>query len=188
MVIKRSMNPGFAGIDNDLYYLDRTLMLFGDAKAFVGDIVRELAAPVDLGGPGPDPVGGEIANGVAEQALLLAQPVEGGRGAHRQDRTALRLGRRLAERYPDGGRATRHGARTPACMGAAMDPTLIFALEVAALVVLVAVVVVLVRGGKASRKSPYAASTEGSTLCPSCGMGNAWTDRTCISCGADLPG
>ena len=43
MVIKRSMNPGFAGIDNDLYYLDKTLMLFGDAKGFVGSIVRELS-------------------------------------------------------------------------------------------------------------------------------------------------
>ncbi|HWG57541.1 MAG TPA: NAD(P)(+) transhydrogenase (Re/Si-specific) subunit beta [Candidatus Acidoferrales bacterium] len=42
MVIKRSMNPGFAGIDNPLYYLDRTLMLFGDAKSFVGELVREL--------------------------------------------------------------------------------------------------------------------------------------------------
>jgi len=42
MVIKRSMSPGFAGIDNPLYYLDKTLMLFGDAKAFVGDVVREL--------------------------------------------------------------------------------------------------------------------------------------------------
>jgi NAD(P) transhydrogenase subunit beta len=43
MVIKRSMNPGFAGIDNPLYYFDKTLMLFGDAKGFVGDIVRELS-------------------------------------------------------------------------------------------------------------------------------------------------
>jgi len=42
MVIKRSMNPGFAGIDNDLYYMDKTLMLFGDAKAFVSDLIKEL--------------------------------------------------------------------------------------------------------------------------------------------------
>jgi len=42
MVIKRSMSPGFAGIDNPLYYLDNNLMLFGDAKQFVGSIVREM--------------------------------------------------------------------------------------------------------------------------------------------------
>ena len=43
MVIKRSMASGFAGIDNPLYYLDKTLMLFGDAKSFVGSIVREIS-------------------------------------------------------------------------------------------------------------------------------------------------
>ncbi|HWS15705.1 MAG TPA: NAD(P)(+) transhydrogenase (Re/Si-specific) subunit beta [Candidatus Methylomirabilis sp.] len=43
MVVKRSMSPGFAGIDNELYYLDRTLMVFGDAKTVVGSLVKELA-------------------------------------------------------------------------------------------------------------------------------------------------
>ncbi len=41
---KRSMNPGFAGIDNELYYADNTLMVFGDAKAVLGEIVKALAA------------------------------------------------------------------------------------------------------------------------------------------------
>ena len=44
MVIKRSMSSGFAGIDNELYYMDKTLMLFGDAKGFVGEMVKELQA------------------------------------------------------------------------------------------------------------------------------------------------
>ena len=43
MVIKRSMNPGFAGIDNELYFSDRTWMLFGDAKAVIGELVKELS-------------------------------------------------------------------------------------------------------------------------------------------------
>ncbi|HLK61225.1 MAG TPA: NAD(P)(+) transhydrogenase (Re/Si-specific) subunit beta [Chthonomonadaceae bacterium] len=44
MVIKRSMASGFAGIENELYYMDKTLMLFGDAKSFVGEIVKELSS------------------------------------------------------------------------------------------------------------------------------------------------
>lgn len=44
IVIKRSMNPGFAGIDNKLYYMGRTLMLFGDAKSFLANIVKKVAA------------------------------------------------------------------------------------------------------------------------------------------------
>jgi NAD(P) transhydrogenase subunit beta len=41
-VIKRSMNPGFAGIENELFYADNTLMLFGDAKAMLTSIVHAL--------------------------------------------------------------------------------------------------------------------------------------------------
>jgi len=44
MVIKRSMRSGFAGIDNPLYTMDHTLMLFGDAKQFVADLVKESGA------------------------------------------------------------------------------------------------------------------------------------------------
>jgi len=40
---KRSMNPGFAGIENELYYADNTLMVFGDAKGVLGEIVKALA-------------------------------------------------------------------------------------------------------------------------------------------------
>ncbi len=41
--IKRSKNPGFAGIDNELYFSDRTWMLFGDAKQVVGELVKQLS-------------------------------------------------------------------------------------------------------------------------------------------------
>jgi len=40
--IKRSTNPGFAGIDNELYFRDNTFMLFGDAKAVIGGVVNVL--------------------------------------------------------------------------------------------------------------------------------------------------
>ncbi len=39
---KRSMNPGFAGIDNELYSADNTLMIFGDAKTVLGEVVKAL--------------------------------------------------------------------------------------------------------------------------------------------------
>jgi len=42
MVIKRSMAPGFAGIDNELFVNPKTMMIFGDAKAVVGELVEEL--------------------------------------------------------------------------------------------------------------------------------------------------
>src|SRR5260370_8304589 len=45
MVIKRGMSPCFAGINNPLYYLDRTLMLSDDANPYLGATIRHLAAP-----------------------------------------------------------------------------------------------------------------------------------------------
>jgi NAD(P) transhydrogenase subunit beta len=44
IAIKRTMNPGFAGIENELYYAPNTLMVFGDAKAVLGDMVKALTA------------------------------------------------------------------------------------------------------------------------------------------------
>ena len=42
IVMKRSLSPGFAGIDNDLFYMDNTLMFFGDAKESMSELVREV--------------------------------------------------------------------------------------------------------------------------------------------------
>ena len=42
IVLKRSMRPGFAGVDNDLYYNEKCMMLFGDAKESVTKLIREM--------------------------------------------------------------------------------------------------------------------------------------------------
>jgi NAD(P) transhydrogenase subunit beta len=42
MVLKRSMNPGFAGIENELFYMDNTMMIFGDAKTTLHSIIEHL--------------------------------------------------------------------------------------------------------------------------------------------------
>jgi NAD(P) transhydrogenase subunit beta len=42
IVMKRSMNPGFAGIENELFFADNTRMLFGDAKKMLSQLVTEV--------------------------------------------------------------------------------------------------------------------------------------------------
>jgi hypothetical protein len=65
------------------------------------------------------------------------------------------------------------------------------ALVLAAAIGVLSTIVIIRRQRRESQpepESPYAASTEGEKRCPKCGMGNLWTDRNCISCGARLPG
>jgi NAD(P) transhydrogenase subunit beta len=44
MVCKRSLNPGFAGIENPLFFKENTVMLFGDAKKMINEIISQLKA------------------------------------------------------------------------------------------------------------------------------------------------
>ena len=73
-----------------------------------------------------------------------------------------------------------------------MDLTLIIVLALAIIVLLGAVARIIARpeasAGQAAADSPIAVSTEGMKVCPKCGMGNLWTERTCSACGSALKG
>ena len=44
IICKRSLSPGYSGADNDLFYLDKTQMIFGDAKESINAIIKLLKA------------------------------------------------------------------------------------------------------------------------------------------------
>jgi hypothetical protein len=73
-----------------------------------------------------------------------------------------------------------------------MNEPLLLGIVVAAAIGILATILILRRDRRvataAAAESPFAVSTEGEKRCRSCGMGNLWTDRTCVSCGASLPG
>jgi ribosomal protein L32 len=71
-----------------------------------------------------------------------------------------------------------------------MDPLAAFAIIAAAGIGLLAMLWIVLRQRRqaAARESPFAMSTEGMKVCPSCGRPNLWTDSTCLHCGRRLPG
>lgn len=72
-----------------------------------------------------------------------------------------------------------------------MDSTLVLVLALATAVAVASVLLIRRRQraeAQAPAESQFAVSTEGEKICPKCGMGNLWTDRTCISCRAPLKG
>jgi hypothetical protein len=73
-----------------------------------------------------------------------------------------------------------------------VDQTYLLVLAVALVVALGALFAMLLRPRKPATpegsESTFAVSTEGMKICPKCGMGNLWTDRSCISCRTPLKG
>jgi hypothetical protein len=71
-----------------------------------------------------------------------------------------------------------------------MDQPILLALLAAGFIGMCAAVLAISRERAAAHahpvESPFAVSTEGEKVCPKCGMGNLWTDATCISCGTRL--
>ena len=97
--IKRSKNPGFAGIDNELYFSDKTWMLFGDAKNVIGELVKQMSGGSGLHGgqprtgvlsaPGteatrhPDIGSEHTMHGVSLRTVLARRPDDAGGGPER---------------------------------------------------------------------------------------------------------
>lgn len=73
-----------------------------------------------------------------------------------------------------------------------MDQSYLLALAIAVIVALAALGALRIRPRRPTTPdgadSPFGVSTEGMKVCPKCGMGNLWTDRTCMSCQAPLRG
>ena len=73
-----------------------------------------------------------------------------------------------------------------------MDQVYLLVLAIAVIVAVVAVDAIRHRSQRPAtpegNESQFAVSTEGMKVCPKCGMGNLWTDRTCMSCRAPLKG